>query len=253
MKQHILAVLAAVVLTVGGARAQEPQPPQPLSRADLDKRAKKVAYDIVDRGVSLFNSGEKSPNPQVQYEGTARLYEGGLRALLEMLDHRPDVVKTINLKLEVATTLAKPQDRAFALREALDEVMKIGAKKAPLWERLGGEKAVAAVVKDFVATTAANPKVNFTRNGKYKPDAKGVERIEKTLVELISETTGGPLKYSGKNMKELHAGMKITEAEFGAMAEDLVATLQKYKVPKAEIDELIKIVASTKPDIVEVK
>jgi hemoglobin len=52
-------------------------------------------------------------------------------------------------------------------------------------------------------------------------------------------------------MKEAHKGMKITDAEFDALADVLVATLKKNKVPQTEIDELVKIVASTKPDIVE--
>lgn len=260
--------LMAAVLVAGQAAAQQPQPqpaqpqpqpqpadptPAPLARAELDKRARKVAYEAVEIGVSLFNGGERSATPQVNYEGTARLYEGTLLALVQMLDHRPDTAKLIQAKLEAARILPKPQDRAFVYREALDEVMKVGAKKIALWDRLGGEKGVTAVVKEFVATTAKNPKVNFDRGGKYKLDAAAVARIEKTLVELVSAVTGGPLKYSGKDLKESHAGMMITEAEFTAMAEDLINTLAKLNVPPAEIKELIAIVASTKPLIVEGK
>ena len=70
---------------------------------------------------------------------------------------------------------------------------------------------------------------------------------------MISSATGGPLKYTGRSMKESHKGMGITDDEFGALAGHLVATLKKYKVPQAEIDELVAIVASTKADIVEKK
>ena len=52
-------------------------------------------------------------------------------------------------------------------------------------------------------------------------------------------------------MKSLHAGMGITEAQFGAIAGDLVAVLKSYKVPQKEIDELVGIIATTKGDIVE--
>ena len=123
----------------------------------------------------------------------------------------------------------------------------------PLWDRLGGETAVKAVVHDFVLLAAENKKVNFLRDGKVKIDAKGVEHLEKMLVELVSATTGGPLKYTGKSMKEVHKGMAITDAEFDALAGDLITVLKKYKVPQAEMDELVKIVASTRPDIVEKK
>ena len=122
-----------------------------------------------------------------------------------------------------------------------------------MWDRLGGQKSVEAVVHDFVGAAATNKKVNFFRDGKYKLDAAGVTRLEKLLVELISATSGGPLKYTGRDMKSSHAGMQITEDEFNALAGDLVDTLKKYKVPQTEIDELVAIVASTKKDMVEVK
>ncbi|MBA4065776.1 MAG: hypothetical protein C0501_19070 [Isosphaera sp.] len=122
--------------------------------------------------------------------------------------------------------------------------------KKSLWDRLGGEKAVRAVVHDFVGAAATDPKVNFFRDGKYKLDAKGVERLEQLLVEFVSAAAGGPLKYTGRDMKTSHTGMKITDAEFGALAGHLVATLKKFNVPQAEIDELVKAVAGTKGDIV---
>ena len=257
MGKHFLVSLAVAAAAAGGARAQQPQPqpqePQPLALAEVDKRARQVAHHAIEVGVALFNAGERSPTPQVNYEGTARLYEGTLMALVPMLDHRPDTVKAIQFKLDASRTMAKAADRAFALRDGLDEVLKIGAKQVTLWTRLGGEEAVAAVVKEFVAKTAANPKVNFTRDGKFKPDAAGVAKIEKMLVEMISQATGGPLRYTGRDMKTLHAGMMITAEEFDAMVDDLVITLEKFKVPLAEKIELMKIVAGTRADIVEVK
>ena len=60
--------------------------------------------------------------------------------------------------------------------------------------------------------------MNFFRNGAVKLDADGVKRLEMHLVELVSATTGGPLKYEGRDMKRAHAGMMITDAEFDALA-----------------------------------
>ncbi len=128
------------------------------------------------------------------------------------------------------------------------------SKQASLYERLGGEKAIVAVVDDFVARTAANPAVNFTRKGtahEFQPTPENMNRLKVHLVEFISKVTGGPQAYHGRDMKSVHAGMKITEAEFNAMAADLVATLDKFNVPKAEKDEFMALAASTKGDIVE--
>ena len=120
-----------------------------------------------------------------------------------------------------------------------------------MWERLGGEVAVKAVVKEFVAAAAADPKVNFLRSGKYKLDDKRVAALEQKLVEFVSANTGGSLSYTGRDMKSVHKGMAITEPEFAALADDLKATLAKLKVPQKEADELVAIVASTRKDIVE--
>lgn len=124
-----------------------------------------------------------------------------------------------------------------------------------LYDRLGGEKAITAVIDEFVALAAADEKVNFFRKGtdkEWKPGEGDVAKLKMHLVNLVGQLTGGPQKYTGRDMKSSHAGMKITTAEFNALAGDLIAALDKFKVPQAEKDELIKIVASTAGDIIEV-
>ena len=144
--------------------------------------------------------------------------------------------------------------RAVALRAVLDTV-RAGVlpqgNRASLWSRLGGEPAVRAVVHDFVIRAATDPRVDFTRGGKYPLDAAGVKHIEELLVQQVSSVSGGPMKYTGRDMKSSHAGMGITEAQFGAIAGDLIAVLGSYKVPQKEIDELVGIIATTKGAIVE--
>jgi hemoglobin len=112
---------------------------------------------------------------------------------------------------------------------------------------------VRAAVVDLMARAAKNPKVNFTRDGKYKPDAAALADLEQRLVELVSAVSGGPLKYKGKDMKTAHAGMGITDAEFDALAADLAAVLKKRKVAQKDADELLGIIGTTRPDIVEGK
>ena len=138
-------------------------------------------------------------------------------------------------------------------RHLLDQIHDAAKPGRPLWDRLGGEPAVKAVVHDFVALAASDPKVDFTRGGRFALDSAGVAHLETLLVQLVSATTGGPLKYEGRDMKSSHAGMRITSAQFGALAADLVSVLKKYNVPQKEIDELIGVIATTKKDIVEVE
>lgn len=123
-------------------------------------------------------------------------------------------------------------------------------KPASLYTRLGEKKAIAAVVDDFVNTAATDPKVNFTRNGKFK--AMDVPYLKGQLTDFISMVTGGPVKYSGKDMAAAHSGMKIKSSEFDALAADLAKSLDKFKVPAKEKAELMALVASTKKQMVEV-
>jgi len=125
------------------------------------------------------------------------------------------------------------------------------AAEKSLYERLGGEPAITAVVEDFVGRAAADPKVNFFRDGKYK--GIDVPRLKRQIVEFIGQATGGPQKYTGRDMKQTHKGMKITNAEFDAIAADLAASLDKFKVPAKEKNELLTIVGTTRKDIVEAK
>jgi len=56
--------------------------------------------------------------------------------------------------------------------------------------------------------------------------------------------TGGPQQYSGRSMKDSHAHLKITPAEWDVFAEDFATTLAKFNVPEAESAELFAILGS---------
>jgi hemoglobin len=123
-----------------------------------------------------------------------------------------------------------------------------------LYERLGGTSGITAVIEDFVARAAADEKVNFFRKGtarEWKPSDAEVSTLKKLLVQFVSKHTGGPQTYEGRAMKAVHQGMRITKAEFAAIAEDLKAALEKFNVGEKETTELLKIVGSTEKDIVE--
>ena len=120
-----------------------------------------------------------------------------------------------------------------------------GSDTRSLFERLGGLPAIEAVVKEFVKTTGADPRIaQFFLN-------IDIPRLEKLMVEQICEGTGGPCKYTGKSMKESHTGMKVKEEHFTAFIEDLIATLDKFKVPEREKAEVLAAFNSMKADVVE--
>jgi hemoglobin len=236
---HARIAVGLVLVLASSAGAQD----KPLERADLDKRAALAAYRAALAGTEIYNSGDHS--------GCARLYQGTLEALLPMLDHRPKLTAAITEKLTAAKGLRAPQ-AATVLREALDEIMGQSRSTTTLWERLGGEKVVRVLVKEAGTAAASDPKLNFTRDGQYKLDEKGVERMEQLLVEYVSAQGGGPLRYTGRDLTTVHKGMKITDAEFDVLMDQLRATLKKHKINEREAGELAAIVEKTRKEIVEV-
>jgi hemoglobin len=114
----------------------------------------------------------------------------------------------------------------------------------PLYDRLGGKPAITAVVDDFVGNVAADARINRFFAGANVP------RLKAMLVDQICEASGGPCKYTGRSMKAAHAGMKITDADFNALVEDLVKSLDKFKVPAREKNELLAALGGMKGDIV---
>jgi hemoglobin len=119
-----------------------------------------------------------------------------------------------------------------------------------LYDRLGGVYSIATVVDDFIErllvnnTLNANPAITEAR--KRVPKAG----LKFQVSALVCEVTGGPCKYTGRAMKESHQQLNISQAEWDAMVVDFKATLNKFKVPQREQQELIVIVGSTKNDIV---
>src|SRR6476660_341710 len=116
-----------------------------------------------------------------------------------------------------------------------------------LYDRLGGQGAIKAVVDDFVARCAGDRRINpkFARTD--------IARLKAMLVEQVSAATGGPVEYTGRGMRETHRGMQVTGGEFEALVEDLVATLTQFNVPDLAQSELLGVLGPLRGDIVEVE
>ncbi|KAF0102377.1 MAG: putative globin-like protein [bacterium] len=116
--------------------------------------------------------------------------------------------------------------------------------QASLYDRLGGKEAITAVVDTLSANVAADARVN------QRFANANIKRFKAQMVDLLCEASGGPCKYKGMDMKTAHTGMKISEAEFMAVAENASKTLDSFKVPAAEKAEVMNLLASMRDDIV---
>jgi hemoglobin len=113
-----------------------------------------------------------------------------------------------------------------------------------LYDRLGGLVSIEAVIDVFVQNVVADERISH-----YFADTDPVW-FKSLLVEQVCEASGGPCRYSGRSMRAAHAGMRINEAEFAALVEDLQNALHTLRVPAAEQNELLTLLGSMQKDIV---
>lgn len=116
-------------------------------------------------------------------------------------------------------------------------------KMASLYERIGGEAAVDAAVDIFYRKVLADDRINQFFDD---VDMEGQIAKQKAFLTMVF---GGPNSYSGKDLREGHKHMNLTEEHFDAVIENLAATLTELGVPEAEIGEIAGIGMSVKDDV----
>lgn len=113
---------------------------------------------------------------------------------------------------------------------------------------MGGDNAIAAVVDDFIGRLVNDPQSARFFAG-HSTDSK--KKVRQLIVDQLCEVTGGPCVYTGRSMKASHAGLGITDSDWQGGVKHLVATLDKFKVPQKEKDEVLTAISSLKGEIVE--
>lgn len=117
-----------------------------------------------------------------------------------------------------------------------------------LYDRLGGYDGICAVANDLLPRLQADPRL--ARYWQHRGD-DGVRREKQLLIDFLSSSAGGPLYYTGRDMKTTHRGMKISDSDWSAFLGHLNATLDAFQVPQVEREQVVAFVQSTKRDIVE--
>jgi hemoglobin len=123
------------------------------------------------------------------------------------------------------------------------------APKPALYDRLGKEAGIAQVVDDFVAAVVADDDIREVHKKHFKEG--DVAGLKKKLVDQIGEATGGPQKYTGKNMKDAHKGLEITNKDFDALVNDLAKAMDKNKVAEEDKKIILKTLETMRKDVVE--
>jgi len=117
-----------------------------------------------------------------------------------------------------------------------------------LYERLGGYDAISAVASDLLPRLKSDSQLS--RFWSHRGD-DGVAREKQLLIDFLCSSAGGPLYYTGRDMKTSHKGMRISESDWSIFLGHVTATLDTFRVPQRERSEVVAFIQSTKSDIVE--
>jgi len=117
-----------------------------------------------------------------------------------------------------------------------------------LYSRLGGYDAIAAVSDNLLPRLIADPQLGrfWAHRG-----ADGIRREKQLLIDFLCANAGGPLLYTGRDMKPSHEGMRISESDWATFLGHLNATLDHFHVPAEERGEVLAFIESTRAEIVE--
>ena len=116
-----------------------------------------------------------------------------------------------------------------------------------LYDRLGGLDVINALTESWVARVGGDDRAN----GKFA--RTDIARLKKEVADQLCEAAGGPCAYTGRSMRDTHAGMKTTAGEFDVVMQHLGAALDDLHVSKTEHDELVDLLRPMRQDIVEVE
>ena len=117
-----------------------------------------------------------------------------------------------------------------------------------LYERLGGYDGISTFVDDLLPRLAGDSQLGrFWQN---RGD-DGIAREKQLLIDYLCSSAGGPMYYTGRDMKTTHKGMKISESDWSTFLNHAGATMKTLQIPQQECGDVVAFVLSLKNDIVE--
>lgn len=116
-----------------------------------------------------------------------------------------------------------------------------------LYERLGGSEGITRIASDALDNHVANDRIK----SRYE-HLENLEAVRQGAANFFIMATGGPDVYEGKNMLETHKGMNIDEAEYMAVIDDILDSLDKNQIQQREKEEVLFALYSLRREILHV-
>ncbi|MDK8462429.1 group 1 truncated hemoglobin [Marinobacter sp. SS13-12] len=112
-----------------------------------------------------------------------------------------------------------------------------------LYLQLGERSGIASIVEDLLYLIVEDERINEQFSG------VDVRQFHSNLTDQLCELSGGPCTYSGREMRESHADMNVTDTQFNALAENLILAMEQNNIPTGAQNRLIKRLVPLYPQI----
>ena len=158
-------------------------------------------------------------------------------------------VATVNTVCPISGKPADPkitvvyEEITYAFADDASRTKFNADRENSLYQKLGGKGAISAVVDAFYVKVLADARIKD-----FFADIN-MEKQHRKQKEFLSAAFGGPIAWTGKDMRKAHSNITLTEAHFNAVAENLVATLNDFKIKQELIDQVVAIALSVKNDV----
>lgn len=119
-----------------------------------------------------------------------------------------------------------------------------GRNSGQLYRDFGGQPGIERLIDGLLD--------NIARDDRIFPLFRdsNIDRLRSKLVEKFCSLTGGPCTYTGASIIDAHAGLKITEAQFNALVEDLIDAMESQKIAVGTQNRLLAILAPMRPEVI---
>lgn len=113
-----------------------------------------------------------------------------------------------------------------------------------LYDTIGGRPVLVRIVDNLTTLWITDTRVSADF------DNINMDYLKPRLVDMLCVVADGPCQYKGRSMAASHKGLKLTQAKFNAVAEDLQTAMDQAGVPYRVQNRLIARLAPLERDIV---
>ena len=118
-------------------------------------------------------------------------------------------------------------------------------RKNNVYDSFGGEQTIAAIVNEFYHLLVTDERLQH-----YFQEVNMHHLRLSQITLLVSFLFGGPNKYHGKNMRNIHKGLNITSKEYELAVEHFKSAMKKYNTPIPQMAKVEALLRGVKPHII---